>query len=765
MAEELDLTSLPRDQIRRLVNILTQIKFQSFEHDDLDHVREKIDRAIQQEFFQEAFIDVTVRNVDRNDSETLKRVEELRGQDEFSDLYVPLLYKLYRGWTTQLKSIIFPPNNDWVEIKRKFSKLLNRLNLEKFLPQLNQAWVKNIKTENQRFDFKSKYSSSLAEMIAYGNTGCVHIYNPDNLYVDFITPGIRNMGIHPLNDRWRESAVIVRYDVNYADLKGRADLDQEIIDSIEPSLGTNRDSTPIGKGSTRIQEDRDIQIPEGKVRLYDIFIPSLYVRPEDSGAEPFVGEDLYFTVVFQARMRSNIDAQQLNGDNRTFILKASKDVRAFEHGISFGAFGTTLPGVFYHKGALIPFIPDQIYVNQLKSGAARVTAMIIDPPLQRTGINDFDQTPLESLEPGATYDNQEVSSLLPAEYSQVPQTFLLMENYIVNSVEEGSGLTKAQLGGINRGRKTAEEIRQTGSGGQLNVVEAGDQFEQQILRQSITNRIQQTQEILVGQVQESVEELLQIEPSLEEERAFELILEDNELFQRLKAFSGVEDAYDLFFKHNQGELLKDRQILLEIDGIIKEMSLLQEFANSEIPPFVAPPLQVDPATGQQVPSDLELQQIAQQQQQQAQQEREQALEQVKKLDLQIDIKRLSLKGVEEIPDPSNKLFYDLLTDPMRDSDIVVMGSESTLSKTLARQSLELFLNAVNSMPEARRKIDFDSILKRVAKMNNIPFSDLKKDEADLVREEEEQRLAQQSQLLLQQQQQQLGGPPPQPPVG
>ena len=114
------------------------------------------------------------------------------------------------------------------------------MGLKKFLPEVNQAWINIIKTENQRFNFKKKYSAAIAELVAYGNTGIIHYFDPVDNIVNIKTPGIGRFSIYPMTDNWRESNLILEYDVNYSDLLNRADLNQDLIEAIKPIL-TYRD--------------------------------------------------------------------------------------------------------------------------------------------------------------------------------------------------------------------------------------------------------------------------------------------------------------------------------------------------------------------------------------------------------------------------------------------------------------------------------------------------------------------------------------------
>ena len=730
--EVLDLSNIGKKQHEVLMGHLMWLIQSSFNNQEQDDRREAVDRAIRQEFQGNDFgVNNFVHNekFTRFDAETDERLD---GFDEFSPLYVPLILSLYRTWTTHMKNAVFPANGDWVDINRKNSIELNQLGLKEFLPYANDAWVKILKTENQRFSFKEKYSTAIAEMVAYGNTGLIHFYDKQNNYVDVRVPGIRDVAIYPVTDRWEESNLVVRCDVNYSDLKERADFNQEYVDYMKPSrngLNTWSDQD-YGRGSTKQHEHEEYFVPYGKVRLFDIYIPSLYLEDPENENEPIEGTGLYFTVAYQPDVKDTYHETDLNHGHSSFILKASKNVDKTSHGIRLGVAGTTLPGVFYHQGMLAPFLTHQLTINQMFSGIARTTALIMDPPLslKRLPDADFETTPPKEFVSGALYEGYEVDVLVPQGYYQALPQFLQMAQYITNAVETGSGVTRQQQGGQNVGRRSATEVKEANSGGQMNIVEASNQFDEQVLQPSVTNRIQLTQRILREEVE--------ADPAFEV--APDSVLETNELFQRLLEFSGIDEHYEEFYKKRQNDILKDKNLLLEIEGMMQEIISLQQFADSDIAPFQAPQVQIDPLTGQEIGmTEAEIMQMAQQYEQEQEAQRQQAIQQVKQLQLQVEAKNLQINGYQEIPEPSLALYYTIFTHPIKDSDIIVTGSQSTLSKDLTRQSTALFMEALQAMPpDVQQKIDYERILARIAKTNNLPLMDVKRDEADIRKAEE-----------------------------
>lgn len=733
MAEEiLDLSNISKSQHDLLMNHLLWLAEASFNNEDQDERREAVDRAIKQEFETSDYGGTDTRNSKQFNRFDAESEEDLDGYDEFSPLYYPLLLSLYRAWTTNIKNAVFPANGDWVDINRKNSIELNKMGLKDFLPYANDAWVKILKTENLRYHFKEKYSTAIAEMVAYGNTGLIHFYNEETKYVDVRIPGIRDCSLYPVTDRWEESNLVVRYDVNYSDLKNRSDFNQEYINAIKPStnnLNTLGDQD-YGRGSTRKHEHEEYFVPNGKVRLFDIYIPSLYLDDPENENDPIEGRGIYITLAYKPEIKNNYNQSERENKSGSFILKASKNVDKISHGIRLGTAGTTLPGVFYHQGYLSPFLPHQLTINQMFSGIARTTSLIIDPPLslKRLPDADFETTPPKEFVEGATYEGYEVEVLVPNGYYQSLPQFREMAGFLINAVETGSGITRQQQGGQNTGKRSATEIREANSGGQMNIVEAANTFDEQVLQPSVTNRIQLTQRLLREQIEG--DPIFSLSP--------QTVLEENELFNRLLEFSGIEEHYEEFYKKRQNDILKDKNLLLEIEGMMQEIVSLQQFADSDIPPFIAPQVQLDPVTGQQIGvTDDQVMQMEQQYYQQQEQQRKDAILQVKQLQLQLEAKSLQINGYEEIPQPSLEIYYKILSHPIKDSDIIVMGSRSTLSKDLNRQSIALFNEFLKTMPPAvQETIDYERLLGNMAKINNLPLMDVKKDEADIRKAEE-----------------------------
>jgi hypothetical protein len=738
-------------------NFLLEIKDNAFTRQQFEYRRWQMDLSLKQEFMDQAFIDGSYANYNLTGDEASRLTgydSDLNDSDSFSDLFVPLMVKGFRAYLVHMSNLCFPANGDWLNLTRGFSQYFYQTGIEGFLPFVNDAWVDIIKTENQRFNFKERYKATMAESISYGNTVLGHDYDPLTTVVTPFSPGIGSAGIYPISDDWRKSNLVFYYDVNYNQLSQRTDLDQEIISQIEPEMSITPAREQAGMGSARHKDE--YFTPSGKVRCYDFFIPSLFIK---DGDEVIEGNNIYLTALIKPQLRAGSKLKK----QEVYIIKRSDNVSPVEHGLLFAAFSTNMPGVFYNQGPLQPFLPLQYVANQLVSGASRSAAMVIDPPRSITsatayGMVDPAELDLPVFEAGANYPNVKIDNLFSAtEGSNSLSVYLNWINYIDRSFEEGIGVGKNQTGGMHQGRKTAVEIKESYSGTQLNLVEAANNYDQQILRPSIICRIRAEQNILEEQVRKSVIEILESAPDLQnEDEAYELALRGNELFNRLLNYSGIEASYVNFYKKTQADRLKDYQILQEVQQMAQQIQSQIAFADSPImpPPPIPQTERVNPETGQVevVPPAAQIAQIQQQWVQQQNMEREKARMDAKTLEVDMKIKQLTFKDVKEPPLPSKKLFYEMLIASISDSDVVVTGSMTTVSKELARENYAMLLNALNLFPPSvTKKIDYESILALLARANDVPIRDIFKDESQILRDEiaEEQEAMKNQQMQMQ----------------
>lgn len=771
--QEFDFNSLEPELIDLRDDLLVDISEKAFTREQFDYRRWQMDLALKQEFMDQGLsnkdylqYNLDSESISKLTGEELEDLENIQ-PDSYSDLYLPIMIKYFRAYLVNMSNLNFPANGDWLNVTRNFSSYFYKSRIEKFLPFVNDAWVDIVKTENQRFNCKEIYKTAMAEIISYGNTVLGHSYNPLLHYMEPFTPGIGQAGIYPISDNWRKSNLVFYYDVNYSELLEREDFDQEIIAQIEPqTIGATSD-TLAGAGSSSIKNYYDNMEPFGKVRLYDFFLPSVYLRGKNK--EKFVAKNVYVT----ALIRPHRDPESQLENKEVYVLKATQNVSPVEHGLLFAAFSTNLPGVFYNQGPLQPFLPHQYTANQFISEISRTAGMATDPPKNilptNGGILDPLETPIEPFEAGAEYTNMKVESLINlTDASNSINIGISMLKYLESVTEEGTGISKAQMGSMHQGRKTATEIKESYSGSQLNIVEAAAKFDEQVLRPSIICRIRATQEILQDQVTRELEQV-QNDPQVQDEQmAYELALGENELFNRLLNYSGIEAAYENFYKKTLAERVEDAAIFQEVQKMAQQIQQMIVFADAPIqsPPPIPQREIPDPNNPQKtivVPPAAEIAAMQQQWVQAQMQQKEQARSQAKQLETDMKIKALTFKDVQEPPPPSKKLFFEMLIAPITDSDIVVTGSMTTISKELARENLLMLLNALAGFPqEAVMKVDFDGILQMLARANDVALRDMLKDETQLLREEEAMK---KEQLRMQQLQDMAaqGKPGSQPP--
>jgi hypothetical protein len=759
--KDIDFKNLDDKQRESISRHLLQLKADMFDRVDFDYRRWQMDMALKQEYMDAAYSKgtYTTYNLDTTTIQELTGFENNPDfeADAYSDLYLPLLLKFYRAYLVNMANICFPANGDWLSITRQFSEFFFKTGIEDFLPFVNDAWVDIIKTENQRFSLKEKYKIAMAELIAYGNTCVGHTYNSQSHYIEPFVPGIGCSGIYPVNSDWRRSNLGFYYDVNYAELLNRSDFDQDIVQKIEPQTARVDTGLQQGRGSTSNKQLAENLVPYGKVRLYDFFLPSVYIK---DGEEVYISKNVYITAAIGAQ-----------GDELTEevnILKATTDINPVEHGLLFAAFGTALPGVFYQQGPLQPFLPHQYTANQFFSEISRSVGMVTDPPktiIAAPGsLIDITETPLPPFRSGSVFPNMQVTSLVDAtSVSNSLNTFLSYMNFFDRSVEEGTGISKGQTGVMNQGRKSATEIKEAYSGAQLNVVEAAGRYDEQVARPSNVCRISATQLILEEQVRAAVVSELEMSAAADENAIYEQVLLTNPLFQRLLNYSGIEYSYRNFYKKKMADYLDDQNILQEVESLGKQIMSLIDFADSPLLPPPSIPQIEDPTTGRAVPTTEEISQIQQQFIQEQQMKKEEARQQAKSLELDLQRKKLTFKDSLQPPEPTRKLFYEMLIAPISDSDVIVTGAMTTTSKELARENLLMLLQSLPSFPQdTLQKVDYDAVLMLLARANDVPMRDLLKDQSEIMREEE--LAAQQAQYNQQLQMQMAQNPGAQIPV-
>jgi hypothetical protein len=420
--EIFDLSTLSDYQRDQVNNLAYQMIYEIFENEQRDADYHRVDLALKQTFVDSAptdKVDLESQIFNVADGSDIVRAqideETVNETDEFSSLYTPLIYKVWKGWVTHMKEAVIPDTDDWFSIDRRRSKLTTELGLQGFLPVLNKCWERNIHVENENFKIKPKIRKGISQACAYGATPGILCYDAIENFVDLKVPHLRDFGIYPITDEWHKSVNIYRYDLNYVDALRREDLDQTLLRQFKP--WTSYDETqndPFVTPTQRSEQYEDYEAPWGKMRFHEVWIPSLFVEGQTREEMDLVETGVMLTIAYQPLIKGNADPDVLSrhGHNSVFVVKAVKDVTYKEFRNLFAAFDETLPGQPSGRGPLIPFLVFQQIQNQLISAMARDTDRNADPPLNaRSGDNDLEDTPIEPFKGGALYEDVEITPL------------------------------------------------------------------------------------------------------------------------------------------------------------------------------------------------------------------------------------------------------------------------------------------------------------------------------------------------------------------
>jgi len=279
--EELDFSSVATNDKIHFYNYLQTIANNALKHDVIEDSWDAADYAVRQ-----LYRDSVINSKDES-------AEEPR--DPYMELYVPWFYGQHKSWTAIMKDSAMPPEGDWISIKRKCSKFFQELGIQEFLPEVDEAWVSILKTENERFEIREKIGPAIAQFCLYGGTPGLASFDGIDNFIDFRTISIRDFGIYPVTDKWKESNQVLRYNINYADLLKRKDFNQKFLKAIKPSTThLYNDSEYFGTNSDKRNGDT-LPTPFGKVQLMDIYLPSIFLEGMEKG-EDITATGVYLTV-------------------------------------------------------------------------------------------------------------------------------------------------------------------------------------------------------------------------------------------------------------------------------------------------------------------------------------------------------------------------------------------------------------------------------------------------------------------------------------
>lgn len=755
--QELDLSTFSENQIKRLHSDVVRAIEEIFERGGLDEIYQQVDLALNQTFRSSEVKGGLLNklgSVDGNISEAQAQEEIDNSEDEFSAVYTPLTHRNFKGWVAHLKEALL--TGDKFQIKRKYSTLFQQLGLQEFLPIIDNCWEKNIKVEDERFKISQKIRRAISQFVAYGATPGVVFYDHEEAFADVKTIPLRDYGIYPQSDEWFKSINVYRYDVNYSDLIAREDLNQEVLSQLKPwTAWSVEDGSKFVTPTTRSSRYENHQAPYGKMRIHEVWIPSLFLESEEDN-EDIVGTGIHLICAYNPQLKKDANQQDLGGHGGLYILKASHDVSYVDFTILFAAFDDTLPGNQMGKGPIIPFLIFQAVQNQLMAGMCRDISREADPPIKvLSAENSIEDTPIPEFRGGAIYEGIDVQALSIAGFENRLLATREVLKYLDEAVETGTGMNKLSLGGRPTSKRTKFELQEQQDSGAIRINDAADLFEEGYLKPMYFARVSQEQHQLSLQVESGVQFLLQLDPTLEQniQEAYELVLSENKLFQRLLEFMELAPKYEDFYAGYQEKIKENELYEAEFARLIAGIQQIQQQLQEPYAPFADPQ---DPETYNEASVDVARQEFYLLQEQQ----RQQLQEQLGELTQQAKVTQGLIENLKEIPEPSNLLYYQLLSHPIKQSDVIVYGAKSTLNKSMIRRATLDLLTTIASLgippqnvQDFLMEIDIKEVLKPYMSSIDMPYENVKKSTVEINRIKQ-QIQAQMEQLQAQEEQQQ-----------
>lgn len=757
--QELNLSTFSKGQLEKLHSDAVHAIEEIFNKEEVDNIYEQVDLALNQTYRDGELVGNLIDklgSVDTNsDIDTAREAErDLNESDEFSDLYSPLVYRTHKGWVTHLKEALL--SGDKFYIKRKHSKFFKDLGLEDFLPVVDECWKRNIEVENERFKIDQKLRRAITQFAAYGGSPGVVFYDHQEAFADLKVMPLRDYGIYPISDEWHKSINIFRYDVNYSDLLAREDLNQDIVNQIKPWTEWSQNNNNISDTPTsRSSEYEDTESPYGKVRIHEIYIPSLYLEGQEEDNEDIVGSGIHLIALYNPLLKRGASAQELGGEHGLYILKATEDVSYTDFTILFAAFDDVLPGQQIGKGPIIPFLIFQAIQNQLISGMVRDIARETDPPLKVSSAeNSIEDTPIPAFAHGAIYEGLEVEALTIPGYENRLLATKDVIKYLDETVETASGMNKLSLGGRPATKRTKFEVQEQQDAGSIRIDDSADLFEEGYLKPFNVSRLAQEQYQLKTQVESGMEFITTLDPTLTANRAYDLVLSENKLFNRLLEFTEMESKYEDFYASHQERLRENELYTAEFQRIMSSIYQLQQQLQAPYQAFQDPE---DNETLNEASVDVARQEFYAMQDQQ----RMQMQQQLDQLTEKAKVTQGLIENLKQIPEPSNYLYYKLLEHPIKQSDCIIHGAKSTLNKSITRRAALDLLDVIaklgippESIQDFLMEIDIAEILKPYMSSIDLPYSDVKKSTPEINRIKQQIQQREQAVLAQAQSQQQ-----------
>lgn len=752
MKKTLDIDALSEEQYKELTSFLrNEIVERAFRAtEELSYLKDLIESAIDWNYHNavpSSLLAVAEEATTADDNLPSVDQEEAREEgDEFIVLKDPFMSRIFLSWLRIIKNKNLNPNQTWFGINRTSSPVLKKLNLRGFQEHLNKAQVQYFTKENKRFDFRKKYAKLIPEFVAHGYTCGVHTWNTKDNYCDITAPGTRNFGIYPITDKLENTNKVFRYEISFNSLINTQGYryDAEFLKTyLQPYDFGNSDS--YYSDSTRKELDES-QIRRGLVRVHELMIPSLYIAPKKAGDKPVIAKNVFFKVLFDAHTTPNFTAAkgEVNFGCNDFILEAYQDTETFETGELIETFNDTFPEDFPGKGPLIPFLYDQAHLNQLRQAHVRLVSSMADPPYSEEdldGIDDED-TDTYDLLPGKVFHNKKVDILFPGEFVAAINYIIQAKKTITEDAENSQGLNRNRQGQPLPGKRSATEVEIIDSESSDAVFDVITQFDN-VLRSSMGTRIRRSQEECKNILEAEGLSIESMGPMLNEEGELQIpdaaiidqYLMDNEFFQRIIEWSGLEETYEHYYDQYQRELDEENEIKFNMQKAAKDLDMIER--------QILAPSQA--ATPEQAAMEQEQEQML--------------LAQREELKQQILTGQKSLRNLEPIPAPSNTLYFILWTDSISKSDIDVVAGTAASRLREEKETYDILLNYLQSVPEMRAITDFEKITDHLAQILKKDKSDFLKSPAERVKVEEELKAIRSQvlqQMVMEQEQAQQG---------
>jgi hypothetical protein len=101
------------------------------------------------------------------------------------------------------------------------------------------------------------------------------------------------------------------------------------------------------------------------------------------------------------------------------------------------------------------------------------------------------------------------------------------------------------------------------------------------------------------------------------------------------------------------------------------------------------------------------------------------------LQINIEKKQLEVKDLPDIPEPSLKLYYEVLSYPIKSSDIVATGAQTTMAKDFTRQFLKEWTGFIGALgPEGQSELDPVKLIEAFTRTTNFMLGDVTRDPED-----------------------------------